>query len=217
MRNLLLLIALIIPMFCMGQGEFPKRQDLLGGVQVGDSAAGSLIRTADSITRYNDVIVVHSAGVDSILLRNWVVPPHGAFHFHDSSTTLTMSTGVWTTITNAWNTLWTTMDADDMTFAGDSITITEAGSYISMVSLSFSGTAADLYEMAIFKNAAILHHIVERSTSQTDVGNIGLPSYLENLVAGDDLTLKIRNTASNDDATVISCSWVIYRLYKNLE
>jgi len=214
--RILLFILLIIPVYCFGQGEFKKRQDLLSGVQVGDSAAGSLIRTADSVTRYNDVLVVHSAGVDSILLRNWTVPPHGLFHFHDSSTTLTMSTGVWTHVTSPTNTLWTTLDADDMTFAGDSITITEAGSYISMISLSFSGTAADLYEIAIFKNNALVHHIVERSTSQTDVGNMGLPSYLEDLAAGDDLKLMIRNTASNDDATVVSCSWVIYRLYRDL-
>lgn len=142
-------------------------------------------------------------------------PPHGGFSFADSSVTLTMAQNDWVSVTNPTNTLFTTNDVTLMTFDGDSLTIdaTHGGDYMMAVSLSFSGTASDAYEVAFFKNNAITAVKMERTTSQTDVGNVGFTTYLEGLVVGDDITFKIRNTASNDDATVISCSWVTWLLH----
>ena len=139
--------------------------------------------------------------------------PHGAFAFNDSSITPAMSTNTWVQITNATNTLFVSEDHELITFAGDSITIIYGGDYISFVSLSFGGTAGDFFEISMFKNGAQTYSTIERTTSQTDVGNMFLPAYLFALVAGDDIAIKIRNTASNDDATIISCSWVIWRLH----
>jgi len=175
------------------------------------TATGRLdtLETSDITEITLDTLNVNYITVNSLINYE---PPHGHFSFHDSSETLTMSTGVWVSVTNATFTLFTNNDADNITFDGDSVTIDAGfgGDYMIDVGLSFSGTATDSYEIAIFKNNVLVNGIMERTTSQTDVGYIGLPTYLTGLVAGDDLTFKIRNTASNDDATVIACSWRIY-------
>lgn len=142
------------------------------------------------------------------------VPPHGSFVFADSSVTLDMSQNTWEQISNPTNNLFIENDAVDMTFSGDTVTIGVAGDYIMITSISFSGTAADAYEFAFFDNGVINGAKMERTTSQTDVGNVGIPTYLEDLEINDKITLEVRNTASNDDATVVSCSWIVWLLHK---
>jgi len=180
-----------------------------------DGATGTVSDLAtDTMPASADLIIMGNSDTSkSITFENFTLVPHGAFSFNDSSITLTMTTGAWSSITNATNTLFTSEDADLLTFAGDSVTLEHAGDYMCIISLSFSGSAADQYEVALFLNNVLTYVTIERSTSQTDVGNLSLPAYLEGIAAGDDLTLKIRNTASNDDATVISCSWLIWRLH----
>ena len=164
-----------------------------------------------------DIFVTGDWAMDTVTIVNlkWVMP-HGMVSFHDSSETLTMSTGVWTHITNATNTLFAETDLTNITFAGDTMTINAEmyGDYMMNIGLSLSGTASDAYEITLFKNNAQTGPIMERTTSQTDVGWMGLPIYVPDLVAGDDLKLMIRNTASDDDATVIACSWTVYLLHK---
>ena len=150
---------------------------------------------------------------DTLKTVGYVLPGkviHSYMAFDDSSTTLTMSTGVWAQVTNATDSIFGVRETSGMTYVlGDTLRIDRAGGYKGVVSLSFSGTASDNYEIAIFKNGSIATPKMERSTSQTDVGNVSLPVYIENLVSGDKLTFEMRNTASDDDATVISCSWWI--------
>ena len=140
-------------------------------------------------------------------------PPHGTFYFSDSSFVVALSQNAWSTITNGDNDLFASSDTDSMTFAGDSLAILADGDYMVHVSLSFSGTASDVFQLALWKDNAIWSVAMHRSTGQTDVGNMGFPWYGD-LSAGENLTLKIRNTASSDDATVVSCSWVIWRLHQ---
>ncbi len=141
-------------------------------------------------------------------------PPHGEQSFSDSAVIIDVDQGVFSKITNASNDLFTVNNTDGITIAGDTITITRAGDYIINASVSFSGSAGDVWEFAVFKNNALASPKMERSTSQTDIGNVGLPFYFEALAVGDDLSLKIANTASGDDPTIVSCSCVIWRLHK---
>ena len=161
------------------------------------------------------VIIERNDSSKKVTFTNFVKMPHGMVSFHDSSTELTMSTGEWSHVTNAWNTLFAETDVTRLTFAGDSITIDvgSAGDYMINIGVSFSGTSGDNYEISLFKNHAQVGPITERTTGQTDVGYMGLPTYVPDLVAGDDLKLMIRNTASNDDATVIAVAWTIFRLH----
>ena len=159
-------------------------------------------------------LLICIVGSGQVWLVSQPVPPHGAFAFHDSSVTLDMSTGVWAMITNPGDSLFISQDEQFLSFDGDSLTIEQNGDYAMDISLSFSGTASDSYEITFFKNTVMVEVSMQRSTSQTDVGNMSLPVYLEELESGDDITFKIRNTASNDDATLISCSWIVWRLHK---
>lgn len=143
-------------------------------------------------------------------------PPHGMLSFHDSATTLTMSTGNWAHITNVTASLFAETDLTDITFAGDSMTIDagKAGDYIMNIGLSFAGTASDDYEITLFKNHVQTGPIMEVETGGTTNTYIGLHVCVPNLAAGDDLKLMIRNTASNDDATVLACSWTVFMLHR---
>ena len=183
-----------------------------------DSHAGQVsdLSATDTTPDATDLIILESAsGIDKAMtFSHFTNMPHGAWAFYDSATTLDMSTGEWSMITNAWNTLFTEEDADFLTFAGDSVTLTYAGDYISIASISFGGTAGDLYQFSYFKNGVLIDYCtINRSTSQTDVGNLSLPVYLRNIEAGDDITMKVRNTASDDDATIVAVTWIIWRLH----
>jgi len=170
------------------------------------------LETTDLATA--DITVTGDWVMDTVTIAHLIYePPHGMVSFHDSSTTLTMSTGVFTHVTNAWYSLFSETDVSDITFAGDSVTIAHAGSYMMNIGLSLSGTASDAYEITLYKNHVQTGPIMERTTSQTDVGYMGLPIYLDALAVGDDLKLMIRNTASDDDATVIACSWTLFMLH----
>lgn len=140
-------------------------------------------------------------------------PPHASLYFEDKSETLTMNQNSWVQVTNATNDLFTA-SVSGMTYADDDIVIITPGDYIFMTSLSFSGTTnADVYEFALFKNNTLASPKIERTTTSVDIGNVSLPFYMDDLVAGDTLNLRIRNTANNFDATLISCSWVIWILH----
>lgn len=154
-------------------------------------------------------IAVNAADIDTL-----EAPPHGAMSFQDSAYVLDITQNTFAVITNAGNDLWNVTDADDMTVAGDTITIVNPGDYIVIAALSFSGTASDVFEYAMFENGVIATVKMERSTSQTDIGNISLPFYIEDLVAGDDLSLRMTNSASNDDATLVAGSCIIWRLHE---
>ena len=140
-------------------------------------------------------------------------PPHGAMSFADSASVIALTQNNWGKITNAANDLFTIQDEDDLEFDGDTITIEVAGDYIVNWSLSFSGGPSDVFQIAIYKNAALESVKMSRKTSNNDTGNMGLPAYIENLVIGDDLSFYIRNTGDNDDATMVSSSIVIYMLH----
>ena len=166
-----------------------------------------------SLVATDILILERSDSSKQVTFENFIAMPHGSYVFHDSSVTLDMSTGVWTMVTNAWHNLFIQVHGDDIAFAGDSVTITYPGAYMIIMSVSFSGTAGDAYEFTIFKNNVITDYVLERTTSQNDVGNLSLPMELVDLVAGDDLKFMIRNTASNDDATIIACSGIIWRFH----
>lgn len=152
--------------------------------------------------------VVNAADIDTL-----EGPPHGSLAFQDSAFVLDLTQNVFSKVTNLTNDLFTLVDSDDVTIAGDTMTIILPGSYIITAGISFSGTASDIFEFAAFKNGVISSVKMERSTSQTDIGAVPLPFYLEGLVAGDDISLRLANTASDDDATLVACSWIIFRFH----
>lgn len=141
-------------------------------------------------------------------------PPHAFLYFNDETETLDMSLNTWVQLTNATNDLFANTDSTGMTIVNDSVVVITPGDYIFNASVSFSGTTnADVYEFALFKNGNLASPKIERTTTSTDIGNVSLPFYMDELVVGDTLTLRMRNTATAFDATLIACSWVIWLLH----
>ena len=139
--------------------------------------------------------------------------PHASMYFEDETETLTMSTDGWVQLTNGTDDLFTG-DVSGITKTDDTLVIVTPGDYMVVASLSFAGTTnADVYEFAAFKGGTIASPKIERTTTSTDIGNVSLPFYLADLVAGDILDLRIRNTANDFDATLVACSWVTWLLH----
>ena len=159
--------------------------------------------TADSAT-----ITLLKSDSAVITVLNYM-PPHGAYSFRDSASTLNLTQSVWSKLTNAANDLYTALDADGITLQGDSITIITPGDYMFWTSLSFNGNANDVYDVGLRKNGEPTLYEMHRKTSNNDTGNMGFPAVLDGLAAGDDLSLHIRNTANNGDPSFISGQMVI--------
>jgi hypothetical protein len=152
---------------------------------------------------------------EAITKVNQLYPaPHAALYFEDKSETLTMTQNTWTHITNATNDLFTAGQVVGLSVSDDTLVVATAGDYMIACSLSFSGTTnGDVYEFAFFKNNTIASPKMERTTTSSDIGNVGLPYYTGALAVDDVLDLRIRNTANNFNATVIACSWVTWLLH----
>ena len=143
----------------------------------------------------------------------WNNPPHASMSFEDETETLTMTQNNWVQLTNATDDLFTG-SVSGITKTDDTLVIITPGDYMVVASLSFSGTTnGDVYEFALFKGGVIASPKIERTTTSTDIGNVSLPFYVDSLVAGDVLDLKMRNTANDFDATLIACSWVTWLLH----
>ena len=181
-----------------------------GGYQIPSITADAITVTTATIT----TATVTNADIDSATIVHLDYdPPHGAMSFADSAFVVALSQNVWGKITNVANDLFTVQDADDITIAGDSMTIAVDGDYILNWSLSFSGGPSDVFQIVVYKNAVLESVKMSRKTSNADTGNMGLPVYIENLVVGDDLSFYIRNTGDNDDATLVASSIYIYMLH----
>ena len=140
-------------------------------------------------------------------------PPHGAMNFADSATVIALTQNTWTKITGPAGDLFIVRDQDDMTIAGDSITIEIAGDYMLWVSFSFDGIQNAVFHIAVYKNGVITDWEMHRKTSAQDTGNAGMPTYLKDLVVGDDISLWIENTGNDGDATMVSGQIVITMLH----
>jgi len=164
------------------------------------------VLTATERKRINDLITrVNST---------WSRPPHGYMSFDDESETPAMSqSDGWTQISNATDDIFCDCDVVGITQTGDSLVIIAPGDYISICSLSFSGNNTDSYEFALLKNGEVIGPKIVRTTLAQDTGNVGIPFYAKDLVAGDILTLGIRNSANDNDATLVACSWVVWVLH----
>lgn len=163
---------------------------------------------SDSVDANALLIAINTADIDTLEL-----PPHASLAVSDSALVIDVAQGVFSKITNAANDFFTLIDQQGITVAGDTLTIITGGDYIVNASVSFSGSVGDVWEFAVFKNGVLASPKMERSTSQTDIGNVSLPFYIESLVAGDDLSLQIANIANSDDPTIVACSWITWLLH----
>ena len=131
-------------------------------------------------------------------------PVVGVF-FSDSAVTVDLTEDLWSYASNATNTLWSGIahNLSVTTASGDSITIVAPGDYIANITLSFSAAANDTIEMAIFKNNAATVQRVSVEAVGTEILSFTLPAMLFDLVADDNLSIRIRNIAGDQDVKLI--------------
>lgn len=160
------------------------------------------------------LLKVTDVEADSIVTRvlNYE-PPHGAMNFADSATVIALTQNVWTKVTGPAGDLFMVRITDDITIEGDSITIQIPGDYMLWVSFSFDGVQNANFHIALYKNGAVTDWEMHRKTSAQDTGNAGMPTYIQNLIAGDDLSIWIENTGNDGDATMVSGQIVILMIH----
>jgi len=141
------------------------------------------------------------------------ISTYGAMGFADSSVTIAMTQNNYVQVTNATNTLFTQSIAQNVTVAGDSILVNSSGYYWLFYSLSYSGANTDNYHTAFYYGGMELAGLGEtdRGMSGTDPGVIagGIITYLS---AGAGVSVRVKNTANNNDATLTAGSISVVKL-----
>ena len=176
------------------------------------------LRSVDSLNNVIDVTdstaVFTTINVDSAVVTNLnYSPPHASLSFADSSEVIACTEDLWSKVTGNAGALFRVIDADNITAARDSITITVPGDYMLVWNMSFRGTASDIWYARIRKNNVASAFQMQRRTANADTGNMGLNAYFDHMHAGDDLSFYIMNTADSDDMTLQASQVIIWMLH----
>lgn len=135
--------------------------------------------------------------------------------FKDSAFVVPCADGVWSPITNTWDSLWAkTIDYGDttITFVGDSIQL-DIGYYKVDLSLSFSGSNTDQWETEMFLDNVELNCTPTfRGMTGSTSGVIGVSGIFYVDTHGEFLSPRVFNTVNNNDLTAKAGSLVIQQL-----
>jgi hypothetical protein len=192
------------------------------GTGLNFSGTGKHIRMTSTGTDTTEVFNQTSTGLNQVFRKNsvtkWKVdgdgllyntPPHCALYKVDDLT-ITATQNIWYKITGL-----TVKDSSNMFFRGDSVQLKKAGSYQVNIGISFSGLNNEVWEVGVFKSGSLELPSQLRTTNTSDVGEMGIPVYIES--DGDDwFSFRIRNTTDGDDPTIKRFSAIITAVHLNL-
>ncbi len=150
--------------------------------------------------------------------RDLSIVPYAALAFSDTSLAVSADSGVWGTITNSKDTLFSLKSSSNVTATGDTIVMQYLGGYDVNANTSFLLDTASTYEFGLFKNDSVL--VSPKSEIRADSGvivNVSLDWHITVGTVGDHYRLKLRNMSDDNDPTIISCSWVTIRRYWDRE
>jgi hypothetical protein len=138
-----------------------------------------------------------------------------AFMFKED-TTITPNcdgTGLYVKILGKFVTGFGLVENDGFTIAGDSITIITPGDYYLIYSYTFSGSNNADWKIAVFKNS-VKQYGTRRSSTSGNYSGGTTPFYLLNLVAGDDISMKVANLTApgTDNPTFSNVNLFIYKI-----
>ena len=139
---------------------------------------------------------------------------YGTSGFSDSSYTLDLTQNIYLPVTNTNNDLYTDgVSTSGLTWTGDSVQVSAAGDYEITWDLSWNGSNTDNYHIAIFVNNVEQNGKAEaqRGMSGTDPG-VGTGNTILTLTANAWISLRIKNTANNNDPTFQAGNIVIKKL-----
>ena len=102
---------------------------------------------------------------------------------------------------------FTEVEVSNITFAGDSITIIDAGDYLGELTADISGAVTDNFVIVYKKNGTIVKSKKQSTRGATEDDNIVLKWYFDNLIAGDHISIWVTNTNSSGDPTFSNMDW----------
>jgi len=138
--------------------------------------------------------------------------PHALTAFSDSARSIACTKDVWAQITNASNNLFTNDYGENITHAGDTLTVEQAGDYYVNFNLSWQGNNGEQWKLGLLKNGVLWGYTANRYTSNNDIGNASIQAYIDDAVIGDDIKPVIMNLTDSDDPTVISSTlWMVWQ------
>ena len=179
-------------------------------VALKDSATDALVGTT---VGYEDL---SAAAQDSI--SGW---SFGTMGFADSSETIAITQNIYSPITNAENTLWTTgyQYGGDLTFTGDSVQVAAEGPYEIDWDISFAGVDTDVYKFSLWvdnvKQGGKGEATVDRTGAiTTDIVNVSAHTIISALDSGVWISLRVTETANGNDASIIAGNFTIKQLKK---
>ncbi len=202
MKKILILALLAIGVGCFGQ---------IDTVDLKTSYFGIPSTPGDPDFVLNEAYKINLA-IDQVNTRLVDEPPHAAMGFSDSAFVIDLTQNVWAVVTNTGNDLWAATDEEYLTIQGDTILSSVDGDYLINASLSFSGVSGANFEFAAFVNGALASPKMEWSVVSGIIFNISLPFYVE-LEDDATLSLRVRNTASATDATMVAGAFTIYMIH----
>ena len=141
---------------------------------------------------------------------------HAYGYFENATTTIELTQNTWGKITNATGDLWTGVEANGMTLTNDTLTITNAGDYFGKLVISLYDVVNQDYEMRIYSTSTAT--VIPGTAVVTTSGNrnyiqMVLPIYFDDVTAGEQFELQIRNISSNNDPVITDSIFYISYLH----
>ena len=181
----------------------------------GDLEVDGSLQVDNDITATNDITgdsVIATTGLRAgrIVLSNIY---HAYGGFQDSSATVAITANDWAVVTNAYNSLWGGSEADGITLSNDTMTVTNAGDYFGICTVSIDGSNGNEYQFRIYDvtgTAQVGYEAGVTGEGDGDTVTMTIVFYFE-AVANNEYVMQITNTDGNNSADIISGEfWIIY-------
>lgn len=104
-------------------------------------------------------------------------------------------------------------EADNITAVADSMTIVTPGSYTVYFTISFQAGNNEDYNIGITKNGTVIRQIRRTGLGAGNYVGGQVFKYLDGLVAGDDIAVKIQHITNSNDPTIIGVYMFVQKVY----
>lgn len=133
---------------------------------------------------------------------------HGEMYIQGNTTATTIGTSdTWVQVTG-----WTGAKLQNVTFASDELTVSNAGDYQVNVAISMTGAGADTWTFGIAVNDTVDETSrVERKTTSVDVGALALVG-IETLAVDDTVQLYVKNQTLTNNPTITEAALTLHML-----
>jgi hypothetical protein len=108
---------------------------------------------------------------------------------------------------------FTVTEADNITAVADSMTIVTPGSYTIYFTFTMSAGNNEDYMVGITKNGTVVRSVRRTGLGAGNYVGGQIFKYLDGLVAGDDIAIKIQNISNNNDPTFTGVYMYVQKVY----